>query len=273
MGGRFSSSGAWLRPHLTEEEYVALVGACDQEGVGMSDYARRAVEFAFAHVSPDELGKVVAKINEVGRELNAAARELNRAVRRYGRALRMKEEERLQLISLLANADALAARACAMSRELGEAQDDVTYVHVRTKFGGASDARPRRVGFRITTEMNSELRRRASGKRGSASLIARSAIIVALARGRGDDVGPCSVATDDAIQSLILSRRRWETNGTQIDDAIDSMNQTLTSSRFIDAETRVRCLGHVRETRARTRETCENLERFFQGAMAKMVEV
>lgn len=273
MVDTISSSGIWLRPHLTETERSALEAICARDQVRMSVFARDAVAYLLLHVDCDVIVRATEKSNEVGRELNETARQLNRTVRRFGRALRMKDEERSQLIEALEVAASLSNNAARLSRDLSHPDREMVYVHVQTKFGAANGARPKRVGFRVMGDMAQAIKENVSGSRGSVSLYARSAIILAIARARLGDNREYTVATDRAIQSLIISRRRWQTNRTQIEDAAEILSRILTSSRYIDDQTRLAGLKCLRSVKSYVRETCESLESLFQDVASKLVEV
>ena len=273
MGGRYTSSGYWMRPNLTVGERRELERISAEREQPMSQICREAVARYLAEEMSATLNDIVLETNDAGRELNEAARELNRAVRRFGRAIRMKANEREQLEAALGGAASLAGLAEAKAAAVPLPDERTCLLRVSTKFMGGEMARPERVGFRVEVETMRRVRSLCEGERGAASALARSAIVTEIARSRWGVGQSYVVVTDREVGSLMLSRRRWSTNAQQIEYASDHLQQTFTSSRFIDDALRLRLIGKVRLARSSSRATRESLEHAFQVTISKIREV
>lgn len=273
MGGRYTSSGYWMRPHLTVGERRELEHLSAERGLSMSQVCREAVARYLAYETPAILGDIVLATNDAGRELNEAARELNRTVRRFGRAIRMKAREQEQLEVALGGAASLAGLAEARAAEVPLPDERTCLLVVSTRFAGGEMARPERVGFRVEVEATRRVQDLCRGERGAASTLARNAIVAEIARSRWGDEKSYVVVTDRDMASLTLSRRRWSTNIQQIENAADHLQQTFTSSRFIDDALRLRLIGKVRLARSSSRSTREALEHVFQVTISRIREV
>lgn len=238
---------------LTSDERMLVDAFLEERSVTATELMRDAVALALGDtlvpVVTDGYTDVIASLNSAGKSLNDCAHDANLCATRFSGTQRLKAPDVTMLTALLMGASKLSMETKMLADHFKAVArlplEYTTYVSYKPA-SSTTCSLVARISEADTRRLNVVCER---CKR-TRSAVLRDVVLAVVTSGGVEYLSGAGldIVTEKDVAKLSVARRRWDTNATQIANALDRVRSRHEYSAYLDSQSITRIIELIEQT-------------------------